>query len=348
MIKIDDIMGSSDEFNMQERIFNIILFLGILISIISSSTNIITGMPFYNYFFPIISGIFCIGVYLLSRKFTKTNIARIIFIFYLGFVYAPLGWLTTAGSLSAFVYYSILFLMITFLLIQKPWEYIFPILYLPLIIFLMYLETKYPSHFDVYLSDFERFKDISVHYVIVTLIMSAAIVILKYKYNVEHLKYIKLSTTDELTGLYNRRFVIQKLKWQYKKSKQNKEDFCIIMIDVDNFKVVNDVYGHLSGDDVLVKLANILMANSRSSDICGRYGGDEFIVILPNCTTESATIYSDRVKDAFDEYAKIFEGSGLSVSIGVADNSFSSENEIIKKADINLYKNKNTKKRKEV
>jgi diguanylate cyclase (GGDEF)-like protein len=257
----------------------------------------------------------------------------------------PIGWLTTAGSNSAMVYYSILFLIVTFILISNRWEYIIPFLYIILIIFLMYLETKYPDHFYIYKSSTTRFYDISVHYVINVLVLSITTIILKYKYSFEHLKYIELSNRDALTGLYNRRYITDRLRREYKKSKTENLDFCIIMIDIDNFKKVNDIYGHQAGDDVLIKLANSFIVNSRSSDICGRYGGDEFIIILPNCSESNAKQYSERVQNTFDEICKCYQDTGLSISFGISNNRLSSVHDIIKNADLKLYNNKLLKKK---
>ncbi len=139
----------------------------------------------------------------------------------------------------------------------------------------------------------------------------------KQKEAIESLK--ELSLKDHLTGLYTRRYmesVLEHLLYEYNRYKKI---FSIVMMDLDNFKKVNDIYGHRIGDIVLKDFASILERITRFSDVCIRYGGDEFIVILPETDLEKAELVARKVKDALDRvvFKKGKSEFRCTVSIGV-------------------------------
>jgi len=136
----------------------------------------------------------------------------------------------------------------------------------------------------------------------------------------EHNKQLGiLATHDELTGLYNRRMVLEILKVASKNSRRNKTPLSVLMIDLDNFKQVNDDHGHMEGDVVLKMVADALASAMRESDSLGRFGGEEFIVVLPNTNLDGARILAERVRSAVDK--KMFISAGepltLTASVGV-------------------------------
>jgi two-component system, cell cycle response regulator len=111
----------------------------------------------------------------------------------------------------------------------------------------------------------------------------------------------KLSTTDELTRLSNRRQLIKQLKEKIYDASRYSTPLSVILFDIDHFKKINDTYGHLSGDEVLKKVAEVFLNSLRSSDIAGRYGGEEFLLILPNTALEKginvANTFNEKIKE---------------------------------------------------
>ncbi len=97
-----------------------------------------------------------------------------------------------------------------------------------------------------------------------------------------------LATLDELTGVYNRRYLLKELGREFENAKRYGRELSVLMIDIDNFKEINDTYGHLAGDRILKGVASILAGSLRAGDILGRYGGDEFLAVLPETGFESA------------------------------------------------------------
>ncbi|AUM12784.1 sensor domain-containing diguanylate cyclase [Ketobacter alkanivorans] len=134
-------------------------------------------------------------------------------------------------------------------------------------------------------------------------------------------KLLEMSLTDGLTQVKNRKFLDQRMEQEWSKAKRDTLTMCLLMIDGDHFKGINDKYGHLGGDAVLKHLANILQSNvSRSGDFVARYGGEEFAVMLSNTDLQGAAVVAERVRKAVAETPVEWEGHTIvmTISIGVA------------------------------
>ncbi|MGE5614932.1 MAG: GGDEF domain-containing protein [Bacillota bacterium] len=155
-------------------------------------------------------------------------------------------------------------------------------------------------------------------------------------------KLHRQANTDSLTGICNRRSFISKVSQALKM----KFPVSIMMIDIDNFKRINDTYGHLAGDAVLKQFAEILKSNARNTDIVARLGGEEFAVVLSYTCRENVLKMAERLKQAIDAN-NFFLDSGtekLTVSIGVATTTLPMHiDRFFKYADRALYKAKETK-----
>jgi diguanylate cyclase (GGDEF)-like protein len=158
-----------------------------------------------------------------------------------------------------------------------------------------------------------------------------------------------LATRDPLTNLFNRRHFLLLAEQEWKRAQRYKHPLCALMMDVDHFKQINDQHGHAAGDKALTTVANVVRSSLRSTEIAGRYGGDEFIVLLPETTPVNALLVAKRICQTITEYT-ISTDVGiieLTSSIGVA--SLTKENhlmtrslsELLSHADKALYNAKN-------
>ena len=130
------------------------------------------------------------------------------------------------------------------------------------------------------------------------------------------------SITDPLTGLYNRRHFEERLAEEAARASRHQTDLSVIMIDVDGFKNYNDTLGHPAGDSLLRNIGRVIRALVRKSDICFRYGGDEFSVVLPQCGVTDAEAIASKLVQAVSGQVLAEEGHGevsISISCGVAD-----------------------------
>ena len=160
-------------------------------------------------------------------------------------------------------------------------------------------------------------------------------------------KLQRMSMTDGLTGIANRRALEEKLKDMFEHSLRLHEPLSIVMCDIDRFKSVNDTYGHQAGDDVLKQFAQVLHHEAREIDKVGRYGGEEFMLLLPGTVLDAAVTFAERVRHCIESHTFEFEGGSLkrTMSCGVAawpHPKIQQTDGLIKAADDALYVAKKT------
>jgi diguanylate cyclase (GGDEF)-like protein len=167
-------------------------------------------------------------------------------------------------------------------------------------------------------------------------------------------KLTTMANKDPLTNLYNRRYFTDIASNIQELAKRNNEPLSALMIDIDRFKNINDTYGHDVGDDVIVNIANILLQHTRKSDIVVRFGGEEFVILLPNTNIDGAAKIAEKIRvNIENQTIKLDENSTIktTVSIGVSQcsnsNSLNIEN-LIKRTDVALYEAKRSGKNKVV
>jgi len=150
----------------------------------------------------------------------------------------------------------------------------------------------------------------------------------------------RLSITDGLTGLYNRRHLMGTLANEVQRSRRLRRTFSVLLADVDHFKQYNDTHGHLAGDAVLVKVAEIFRKMTRAVDSVARYGGEEFVVMLIEAPIAIAATVAERIRARIASEA--FQGGKMSVSIGAAEYPANGDTpeELIASADAAMYRAK--------
>lgn len=149
---------------------------------------------------------------------------------------------------------------------------------------------------------------------------------------------------DGLTGIYNRRYLDKHIAIEFDRAKRYGEPFSFILFDLDHFKQVNDNYGHLGGDEVLRSISQRVGGMLRTTDIIGRYGGEEFAIMLPSTSLEDARILAERVRLATEETPVFFQNREIKVSISMGVSEFRPDlpnhEQLIDEADQALYASK--------
>ncbi|MBM4288238.1 MAG: GGDEF domain-containing protein [Deltaproteobacteria bacterium] len=134
-------------------------------------------------------------------------------------------------------------------------------------------------------------------------------------------KLVELTTVDDLTQLYNRRYFFERLHQEVERAKRYQRPLSCVILDIDNFKKVNDTLGHLSGDQVLRDISSIIKSTCRQCDLAGRYGGEELIILLPETELEGAMTIAERIRQRVEQHQTV-DGKGetiaVTVSLGVA------------------------------
>ena len=156
---------------------------------------------------------------------------------------------------------------------------------------------------------------------------------------------LELSNTDHLTGLFNRRFLMESLDKELQRTKRKNGQLALLLLDIDHFKRINDTHGHLQGDLVLQKVALNIQKELRSYDIASRYGGEEFVAVLPDTSLKEAFNVADRIRLSIQrmQFAGCLSTEQVTASLGVAllpSKSFDDIDGLLRAADEALYRAK--------
>jgi two-component system, chemotaxis family, response regulator WspR len=158
-------------------------------------------------------------------------------------------------------------------------------------------------------------------------------------------KVEELAATDPLTGLYNRRHFGRVLDQLFSEGERVDSDLSCVMIDLDGYKQLNDSFGHAVGDQLLVVAGRVIQANLRKMDIAARYGGDEFVLLLPHTSAEAAEGVAQRIREEFRQGSTIIvrRNEGVTMSLGIASRQIgdpASGEQLVMLADAALYRAK--------
>ncbi len=148
------------------------------------------------------------------------------------------------------------------------------------------------------------------------------------------------SIRDSLTNLYNHRFIMELLDQEIRKTIQNKAPLCLMMLDIDYFKRVNDNYGHQTGDRVLSAVSKLIQLNIRDNDYAGRYGGEEFMILLPDIRLMEAYDIAEKIRKSIQNYSFTKKNLNVTISIGLTEYHSEDVKAFVNRADTLLYRAK--------
>jgi len=174
--------------------------------------------------------------------------------------------------------------------------------------------------------------------------LGETVICFNYKDEIEeeyHAKLFTFAAVDSLTNLYNRRYILNEMENQFKIARRNNRLFSLIIIDIDDFKLINDTFGHQAGDEFLRQTASTINHALREQDICGRFGGEEFLIILPETDIEGAFQLANRIRKRIEESELLHNGNSIkaTISAGVSrfDSRIDSTKTLFEMADHALY-----------
>ncbi len=178
-------------------------------------------------------------------------------------------------------------------------------------------------------------------------LMRTSLLALTQKLDAANKELVRISSSDGLTGVANRRFFDETIALEWRRARRHSNSIAMLMCDVDFFKLFNDTYGHQAGDDCLRKVATAISLNTeRPSDLVARYGGEEFVVVLPETTIGGALMVAEKIRQAIRELNIAHEsspGGRVTMSIGIASAAPGFDNppdDLIHAADKALYRAK--------
>jgi diguanylate cyclase (GGDEF)-like protein len=154
----------------------------------------------------------------------------------------------------------------------------------------------------------------------------------------------RLANTDSLTGIWNRRYLLMIAEQEIKRSQRYNCSFAVLLIDIDHFKKINDTYGHSVGDKVIISMTQTVINNLRQVDCFGRFGGEEFVVLLPETDIDEAVIVAERIRENIQHKSIVVQEQTISITISIGVSSYKIGEEsidtILQRADQGLYQAK--------
>jgi diguanylate cyclase (GGDEF)-like protein len=161
-----------------------------------------------------------------------------------------------------------------------------------------------------------------------------------------HEEIYRLTIIDGLTQIYNKRYLYEALERELIRGRRHGRDVAVLMIDIDHFKRINDVHGHLAGDFVLKELARIVQSSIRRDEVFARYGGEEFCIVLPETVLAGAQELGERLRQTVEAHEFVFQQDRIKVTISVGcaqlTDDLRNAGELLKRSDEKLYEAKNS------
>ncbi len=156
-----------------------------------------------------------------------------------------------------------------------------------------------------------------------------------------HEEIYRMTIIDGLTQIHNKRYLFESLEREIVRARRHARELCLLMFDIDHFKKINDLHGHLAGDFVLKELANVVQQRIRRDEVFARYGGEEFSIVLPETSLTGAAALAESLRERIETHRFVFQGEDIPVtmSIGVAmlEEGERTASELVKRADERLF-----------
>jgi diguanylate cyclase (GGDEF)-like protein len=334
---------------LRERLFYAISAAGIVSAIVGLISTFMAELSLGGILAAAscIMTLIAISIYVIKTK--NFDRASILISTIFNLLIFPINFIYAGGIEGGMPMYFIMGIFATFLLVTGKIRNILILLFFIVYIALLLSSYYNPDMIVPFPSAEARIVDLIFAMVIVSGFTGIVISIIVYEYSTEHEKVELLNhrlhqvaIKDPLTNLFNRRYLMNQLNYQIEKANQEEYDLALIIFDIDFFKSINDTYGHLIGDEVLKEFSKLLSSQIRGDDIVGRYGGEEFFLILVETDSEDALHLAERIRKKVSNSIlskKITNSITISGGIGIYQPDMSVE-QLIVAADKNLYKAK--------
>ena len=313
------------EMPLEQFIFVVAAVSASIMAIIGAIANIPLGLAAISSIILSIDIVLCIGGIIYSLRTKKWVGPSIIAVSYTAFVAFPMLWYTTGGATGSTMPYIIVLGLVIAVMFKGKLRLFYSIAIPVLFAAVIIVEMLFPDIIIPYANRASHYTDLTIGLVVSFAAAVALTINVMRRYHTAMLesealvkKLNEISITDPLTGIYNRRLLTSCLDEEMRKCYETNQPMTICIIDIDHFKQVNDIYGHLCGDKVLVETANLLEKFMKEDDILGRYGGEEFLIIFKNQTLHEALTKVEAANKAIQDYVWE-EIDHITVSGGVSE-----------------------------
>lgn len=338
---LDFIMDNSEECPLQYRFLNIMQFAAILGCTVCFLANIYYPIDIYTALLCATGMIITSCLYFLSRKMRRHNLAAIISILFVSLILLPGFSLLNGGTRSGILYYYFVASGAIVIILRGVKRIVFFFLNLLSYICLLIIEYAFPEYIIYSKSRSVAYSDLVLDSIIVMVMLTVMYLSIVRHYDAEHKRVNQLLDIDELSNCFNRRYFGKRLDQLIKANQTKGNIFSIIIIDVDDFKDINDRYGHTAGDVLITEIGDFLKSNLSDIFCVARYGGDEFIILMPDVSLSAGVSIADELCRKCRNKKWVNGQQTITVSIGVIEYEEGIKDNIIQEVDNRLYAAKN-------
>ncbi|WP_319415709.1 GGDEF domain-containing protein [Marispirochaeta aestuarii] len=326
---------------IEQRLYSILLIFCISLSVISIIGNLVAGFPLYLSIKWLLLVAAASASFVVDRIKSEAAEGMLFFYLFLVAVFLPYAFIESGGSNNnALGYTFLLVVSITYLFKGRTRVFLISLLVL---VFPALLTIEY--FFPALVRDYPRTAQYIDRMIQVPVqLIAVFLVVLQFSkaYDRTHRELTDLSITDKLTQLKNRACLDERISEELARFRRYGETFSVILTDIDFFKEVNDNFGHQKGDEVLKSFAGLVENNIRETDTIGRWGGEEFMIIIPNCSHRQGMGLAEKLR-ALVEKHDFFKEQKITCSFGVTEVQPSdSPDDLLLRADQALYLAKQT------
>ena len=336
-------MNSIMPRNNIKAVLSFILIIGIVTTFINMVNNILLKKEFELVIISSALLVICLILFATRKKWHDNNTAVTAFAAIFSLIIFPLVWINSHGVSGSMPLYSLLLVVMLTYVLQGGWGRVIPVAFITICITLIASELYNPSFFGAYETRELLIANLLTSFSTSSILLFILIYIIRKHYESIQNKLYEFATTDDLTGVYNRRHLIERLKEIINQHTRNHLKFSILFIDINDFKIINDDLGHIAGDHVLELLAKAIKESVRNYDVIGRYGGDEFVIVMPGTDINEADAISQRVSERFLHLSKQMIGRSVTLAVGTIEGNNLTLEEILVAADYKMYQNKRQK-----
>ena len=327
----EKLFGNFPERGIEYRSFIVFVFAGIMLNLLGLiSDGITSNYTVYSLFVKILLTIYLTVNFLSARFMRSWRWTVPVTVLFIPIFFLPGGWLTNGGIQGGFQYYPVIMGMMIAAMSYRSLRNVAIGVHFIMLGFLIFV-PEFRDGIPEWSSAESLVPDVAmkrrmVHLMITMVMTTLLFVIYVRRLRKQHWllkshseKLKKLSVTDDLTGVGNHRYIMKELSNEVERAARYGSSLCVLMLDIDHFKKVNDTKGHLCGDNVLKSIGDTLASRLRNSDRIGRYGGEEFLILLPEQTLEKGVIVAEKLRQLISEIK--IESCGIqkvTASIGVA------------------------------
>ncbi len=345
MHKIVEILMGDDTFELEQKIFNIFTSCGLILAISSLLQSALPSKSFESILLHLLFLLLLVFSLYLSRVKKIFDVPVFLIVSFLVFIFSPFCWILNAGSRGGAQYYTILYGIMISAVTKGRKRIVFLTAHLLINAALFVFEYYFPTKILYYNSETVRYIDIIISITVASIANLSLFVVYAKKYEQEHQvlkeysqRLKQLTMTDGMTGLYNHKTIFDILTGEITKAGETSQNLCIAMIDVDDFKNVNDTFGHQQGDFVLCEISKLLRENLEKKNLIGRYGGEEILMILPDTDVDRGYHIIDRIRQIIEQHD--FRGCKVTVSGGLVQLQNEDTQQLVSKADGLMYEAK--------